>query len=33
MHVAVTYGRERLDAEEEVPEESGRTQIGDAIGV
>src|SRR5271170_5658189 len=33
MHVAVTYGREGLDAEEKVPEESGRAQVGDAIGV
>src|ERR1700722_694103 len=33
MHVTITHGREGLDAEEEVPEESGRAQIGDAIGV
>ncbi len=32
MHVPVTHGREGLDAEEEVPDESGRIQIGDAIG-
>src|SRR5271168_1538974 len=31
MHVPVTHGREGLDAEEKVPDESRRVQVGDAI--